>query len=109
MVHLVKFSRHETDLGHNIDMQNTQKYVMIFARDEQGNEIKYRFMLSIRKSIKSVEAKFIKAVMDTDGVDRVELHGRYTAEVVIARAFDAEEVLKVLASKLDEVLSDIIV
>jgi len=105
----VKSSRHETDLGHNIDMQNTQKYVMIFARDEQGNEIKYRFMLSISKSIKSVEEKLLKAVMGTDGVDRIEIHGRYTAEVVIARAFDAEEVLKVLTPKLDEVLSDIIV
>ena len=90
-------------------MQNTPKYVMIFAKDEKGEEIKYRFMISLTKSIKKVEEKFLAAVMGTDGVDRIEIHGRYTAEIVIARAFNADEVLDALRPKLDDVLSDIIV
>jgi predicted oxidoreductase len=89
-------------------MKNTQKYVLIFAKDENGNEIPYRFMLSINKSIKAVEKSLLEALMGTEGVDRMEIHGRYTAEVVIGRAFDAEEVLAELRTKLDSVLSDII-
>jgi predicted oxidoreductase len=90
-------------------MKNTQKYVIIFAKDEKGEDIHYRFMLSIGKSIKSVEKSLLEALMGTDGVDRMEIHGRYTAEVVIARSFDAEEVLAELRPKLDAALSDIVV
>jgi hypothetical protein len=89
-------------------MKNIQKYVIIFAKDEKGEEIHYRFMLSIGKSIKSVEKALLEALMGTDGVDRMEIHGRYTAEVVIARSFDADEVLDALRPKLDAALSDII-
>lgn len=89
-------------------MNIPQKYVIIFAKDERGEEVRHRFMLSIRKSIKSVEEQLLKALMGTDGVDRMEIHGRYTTEVVIARSFDADEVLGVLRPKLDSALSDII-
>lgn len=89
-------------------MKNTQKYVMIFAKDEKGEDIHYRFMLSINKTLKSVEGKLMEAIMGTDGVDRIEVHGRYTAEVVIARSFDADEVLEVLRPKLENALSDIV-
>lgn len=89
-------------------MKNTQKYVIIFAKDENGQDVKYRFMICLGKSIKSIEENFLKSIMGTDGVDRVEIQGRYTAEIVIARSFDADEVLAELTPKLDSALSDII-
>lgn len=90
-------------------MKNTKSYVIIFAKDEKGEDVKYRFVLSISKPIKSVEQRLLEALMSTDGIDRMEIMGRYTAEVVIGRAFDAEEVLASLTPKIEAVLSDIVI
>ena len=92
-----------------MNMSNTKKYVIIYAKDEKGEDIKYRFMLSLSKTLKSLEKEIAVAVMGTDGVDGMTGHGRYTLEVVIARAFDAEEVLAVLIPKIEAMLSDIVV
>lgn len=92
-----------------MNMKNTQKYVLTFAQDDKGNDIKYRFMISLGKTIKSTEQRFLAAVMETDGVDHFEVRGRYTAEVSISRAFDADEVLAELTPKIEAAISDIIV
>jgi len=88
-------------------MDSSKKYVIIFAKDETGADIKYRFMVSMTKTVKALEEKLPKAVM-VDGVDRLEFHGRYTFEIVIARSFDAEAVLAEIEKNLAGILSDII-
>lgn len=86
------------------------KYVIIFAKDEQGQEIKYRFMISMKKKLIGETAKDIfQALSQVDGIDRAEPVGFYTMDISIGRAFDPEEVLKNLCQKLDVILLDIIV
>lgn len=87
---------------------NTQKYVITFATDEQGNPIKYRFMLSLSKRLQEMEKTALEATMGTDGIDSVQPHGRYTLEVTICRAFDPDAVLAEMKEKLDRAMSAII-
>ena len=89
-------------------MKNTQKFVIIFAKDEQGNEIKHRFMLCTSKSVLEGNGTIAKAIQAFEGIDRIEPVGRYTIDVVIGRAFDADEVLLELKKTLDGLLSNII-
>lgn len=102
---LAQSDGHVVQQRHHIVMN---KYIIIFAKDEKGEDIPYRFMLSLSKPIKSIEKEFMAAVMGTDGVDRIEVHGRYTAEIGIGRAFDAKQVLDALTPKLEAALSDIV-
>lgn len=90
--------------SHHTTMKNTQKYAIIFAKDEKGTDVKYRFVLSMNKPVE----KMMGIIMQQDGVDRMEAIGRYTADIAIGRAFDADEVLTELKSKLDVELSNII-
>lgn len=86
------------------------KYVTIFAKDEQGQEIKYRFMLSMKKRLTGETAKEVfQALSQVDGIDRAEPVGFYTMDISIGRAFDAEEVLTNLYQRLDTILLDIII
>lgn len=89
-------------------MDTPKKYVIIFAKDEQGNEIKQRFMVSITKTLKQVEESLMKNVMSIDGIDRMEIHGRYTFEIIIARSFDATVAIAELEKRLEDLLSDIV-
>lgn len=89
-------------------MKNTQKYNFIFAKDEKGEDIKYRFMLSISKSLSDNQGAVIKAIQAFEGIDAVQPIGRYTMDVVIGRAFDPDEVFSELRNLLDSLLSDII-
>lgn len=86
------------------------KYVIIFAKDEQGQDIKYRFMISMKKKLTGETAKEVfQALSQVEGIDRAEPVGFYTMDISIGRAFDAEEVLKNLCQRLDTILLDIIV
>lgn len=89
-------------------MKNTQKYVIIYAKDEQGNDSKHRFMLCASKSILEGNGTIFKAVQAFDGIDRVEPVGKYTMDIVIGRAFDPDEVLQELEKLLNSLLSDIL-
>lgn len=92
-------------------VQPKSKYHIEFATDNDGEEIKYRFMLVTSKPVRSKEmaARLVQLLQhDQDGVDKFEVFGRYTMEVVIARTFDPDEVLEDLKRRLDEILSDII-
>lgn len=86
------------------------KYVLTFPKDEKGDDIKFRFMLSLNKQISQVEKALIKAVGTLDGIDGIATGmGRYTIEITIARTFDPDEVIAELKHRLEsEVLSDII-
>lgn len=95
--------------SHYNNMKNTQKYVLIFAKDEQGQEIKYRFMLCVSRSLAEEQGRLAKTIQALEGIDRIEPVGRYTADIVIGRAFDADEVLVELTKMLDSFLSDIVV
>jgi hypothetical protein len=81
---------------------------MIFAKDEEGKDIHYRFMLSLSKPLARVEKELMKGIMDTEGVDHIQPHSRYTLEITIGRAFDADEVLAELKPKIEAALSDIL-
>ena len=92
--------------------QATEKYILTFPEDQDGNPVtKFRFMLSLSKPMKEIESKLQNALGTLDGIDQIAIQplGRYTVEVVIARTFDADEVITELKRRLEEdVLSDII-
>jgi len=88
-----------------------EKYVFTFAQDEKGEDVKYRFMLTLSKRIDNViEPKLIAALGTLDGIDGIQPGiGRYTIQVTIARTFDADEIIAELKNRLDDVMSDIII
>jgi hypothetical protein len=89
-------------------MKNTQKYVLVFAKDEKGEEIRYRFMLCLSKSMTENAGGIAKAIAAFEGIDAIQPVGRYTADVAISRAFDADEVIEGLKKLLDGLVTDII-
>ena len=90
-------------------MNNTKKYVLTFAKNDKGEDIKYRFLLSLGQKIKDIEKEINAAVLATDGIDNFNILGRYTMEVSISLAFDAEEVLAIMTPKIDAALTGLII
>lgn len=87
-------------------------YIFTFAKDDQGNDIKYRFMLTINKNItkdKNLNNSLFKLFNSIDGINYIGSTGNYTIEIQIARTFNPDEVIDALKKNLDQVLSDIIV
>lgn len=96
-----------------------EDFVFTFPnKDEHGQDFKWRFMLTLSKSMghdfgskeDTVERRLIRAVGTLDGIDRVVPGvGRYTIEVCIARTFNPDEVIEELRRRLmEDVLSEII-
>lgn len=85
------------------------KYIFTFLKEGE-NENKYRFMLTLGKQLdKQLGDKLIAAIGSLGGIDGFQPIGRYTVEIVIARTFNADDVIAELRRRLDEeVLSDII-
>lgn len=87
------------------------KYIFTFAKDEEGNDIKYRFMLTINKNLKkdeNLQNSLLKIFNSIDGINSMSLAGYYTIEIQIARTFNPDEVINLLKKNLDQILSDII-
>jgi hypothetical protein len=85
-----------------------QKYHLTFAKDEQGNDIKFRFVLSMGKRIREVEKELLPVLASIPGLDAFSPMGFYTLDIAICRAFDPEEVLTTLTGHLDKILSEIV-
>lgn len=87
----------------------TNKYVFTFMKDENGQDVQYRFMLTLSKRIKDVQAQLMQALGTLDGIDGINPGvGAYTIELVIARSFDAGEIIAELKKRLEQdVLSEI--
>jgi hypothetical protein len=88
-----------------------KKYDIQYARDDQDNDIKRRFILSFDRPIKDQEmlAKIDNLLgHQVAGIDVFKVLGRYSAELLIAQTFDPEAVIEVLQEELDVILSDII-
>ena len=98
-----------------------EKYVLTFPKDDEGNEIKFRFMLTLSRKLnermgglpngneETIESRLGKALSTLDGIDGITGGGRYTIEIVIARSFDPDDVITELKRRLEEdVLTDII-
>lgn len=95
-----------------------QPFVLTFPQDEEGKDIKYRFMLTLSKKLKqpiggskeTIESRLIEALGTLDGIDGIALGGgRYTIEITIARTFDPDIVIEELKVRLtNDVLSEII-
>ena len=99
-----------------------EKYVLTFPQTEEGEDMKFRFMLTVDRKLKTevpgtnqenpetYERRLIKALGTLDGIDAIQPEvGRYTIEVTIARTFDPDDVIVELKNRLDkEVLTDII-
>lgn len=86
-----------------------EKYIFTFPKDEQGNDIKFRFMLTLSKTIKSVEKDLFEAIGTLSGIDGIAQGGKYTMEIVIARTFDPDEIIDILKKRLDVLLSDLLI
>lgn len=89
-------------------MNTNQKYVLIFAKDEQGQDSKFRFIVSMNKSFDDLPKTFPRDVLLVEGVDGLAVVGRYTFDLMIGRAFDPDAVLKSVEVVLDHALSNII-
>ncbi len=95
-----------------------EPFVFIFPKDQDGQEVKWRFMLTLSKTMgtsfgtkeDTVERRLIKAVGTLDGIDYINPGvGRYTVEIAIARTFNADEVIAELKRRIeDDVLTDLI-
>ena len=86
----------------------TSKYVFTFLREGE-NENKYRFMLTLSKPLKTVGDKLFAVIGILEGIDGCQPAGQYTVEIVIARTFNAEDIIAEIRRSLDEeILSDII-
>ncbi len=96
-----------------------KKYVLTFPKDDGGQDMKYRFMLTIdrRMSLKvgngtdeDYGLRLLKSLSAIDGIEAiVPQGGRYTVEVGIARTFDPNEVIKEIERRLnDEILTTIV-
>lgn len=107
--------------AHNTSMNQptpTEKYVFVFAKNEDGSDMKFRFMLVLGKQTnmkigsgdETVGQRLMKAAGTLDGIDNVTPDlGRYTMELTIARTFDPDEVIAELKKRLDnDVLSEIV-
>ena len=88
-------------------MKTTEKYIFTFAKDQNGEDIPHRFMLTLSKRIKEVDTG-IQKMLDMDGIDAFGMAGQYTMEVTLARTFDAHEIIAEIKKQLDLILSDII-
>jgi hypothetical protein len=96
-----------------------EPFVLTFPKDQDGQDIKWRFILTISKTKgfnfgtkekpDTVEQRLIKAVGTIDGVDYVNPDvGRYSIEVAIARTFNPDEVIEELKRRVCfEVLTEI--
>lgn len=92
----------------DMTIQPIEKYTITHPKDEQGNEIKRRFILTTSKPIKDKEmyGKVMLLLTDTvPGIDGFNIMGRYTMEIVIAMTFDPEQVTTALKNELDVILS----
>lgn len=97
-----------------------EDFVLTFPKDQDGQEVKWRFMLTLSKPMgfnfgskekpDTVEQRLVKAVGTLDGIDYVNPGvGRYTVEIAIARSFDVDEVIEELRNRIKhEVLSDLV-
>ena len=96
-----------------------EDFVLTFPKDQDGQEVKWRFMLTLSKAMgfnfgskekpDTVEQRLVKAVGTLDGIDYVNPGvGRYTVEIAIARTFDVDEVIAELKRRIQfEVLTEI--
>jgi len=95
-----------------------KKYVLTFPKDGEGQEMKYRFMLTVDRCLtnktgsgdEDYGTRLLKSLSTINGIEAiVPQGGRYTLEVGIARTFDPNEVIKEIERRLnEEVLTDII-
>jgi len=97
--------------------QPKEKYVITFSKDENGQEMHYRFMLTLSKKLNekldnesTVRSRLMESFSKIVGIDGIGVGGSwYSIEMIIARTFDADEVIQEIKKALDEeVLSEII-
>ena len=92
-------------------IQPTKKYDIVYAKTEDGEDIKFRFVLTLSKPIRdeAMGARIIQLLgIDLPGIDGYTAMGRYTLEIIIARTFDPEVVLDALKEELEVILSTIL-
>mgnify|MGYP003977342683 CR=1 FL=1 len=86
-----------------------EKFVFTHPKDEDGNDILFRFMLTLDRKISSLGKTLPDSIGTIDGIDAVVPQvGMYTMEIAIARTFDPAEVIEEIKRRLKDVLSDII-
>lgn len=86
------------------------KYLFTFAKDSGGNDVRYRFILTLDRRLEDNFAKkLFSSIVTIDGVDAINPHaGIYSIEIAIARTFDANEVINAIEEILKDALSGII-
>jgi len=91
------------------EIKAKQKYVLTFPKDENGEDILYRFMLTIdRKFDKTTLPKFEEIISKLPGIDKIEPYGMYSIEIMLARTYDPVEIIEELKESLENyVLTEI--
>lgn len=90
----------------------TKKLHFEFAHfpDADGKmiEVKYRFVMSMAKNFSELKGSLEKEIMLVEGIDFFQPVGRYSAEVVVAKTYNPDDVIKRLTEVLEPLMSDII-
>jgi hypothetical protein len=92
-----------------MDIKPIEKYVLTFAKDAEGEDVLFSFILTLSKPISKVQENLNKHVLSLPGIDNFSAFGMYSMEIRTARTFDPEEIVQQIKENLEKhVLSDII-
>jgi hypothetical protein len=80
-----------------------------FARRSDGTEIKEKFIMSMGKHFGELKGTIEKEIMSVEGIDFFQPVGRYSAEVIIAKTYDPDAVIKKLTDVLEPLMTDIVI
>jgi len=80
-----------------------------FARHQDGTEAKNRFVMSMSKHFGELKGTLEKEIMLVEGIDFFQPVGRYSAEVVVARTYNPDDVIKKLTEVLEPLMTDLFI
>lgn len=94
-------------------------YHIEHAKDEQGNEVPFRFIFTTKKPIAQAQSeltkevskgqKMLEAIMSVAGINLIQPVGRYSIEIVVAKTYDPQQVIAALVEAIRPVQSEILV
>lgn len=96
-------------------LQAKEKYVLTFGKNDDGEDIRNSFLISLSIPLgekirdQAVGELLVKFLSELGGLDQFDRVGMYTARVLVAATFDADEFVAALRAGIEaEVLSEIV-
>lgn len=88
-----------------------EDYHVEFAKDRDGKDIPYVFLLTFAKSLAALQKdkRDLNGIAKIPGINRLEQAGLYAFEISIAKTFDPKLVHDEIVAWAESIQSDIIV